>query len=280
MPGRRRPHYLLMLQTLWLRAGVNNLLPVARIGGEIVAARLLIKNQVRPSAAIASVVVDTTLSVLTIFLFDLIGIVSFGLHVADGDVLMKLGIGLLASVPIIVILVLLPRLGFFGLVGKLLKKITPQKWGDVAVSSQRVDKAIMLLYRRPKRILAASALIFISWVAGALHIYIAAAALGIDLSWWEAVMLEALVQAVSSAAFAIPGALGALEFAYLFFGGLVGIAKPEALALALMRRARDLIIYLPALLVWQGMEGHWWWQRRQQKQQAAQAAALAARQTN
>lgn len=263
--GKKLPPFSLMVYVLWLRGAVNNLLPVARIGGEIVAARVLVKNGMRPSWAIASVVVDTTLSVLTVFIFDLLGIVSLGFY-ATSDALTQIFIGSLVAVPIIAIMFYLPRMGFFGLVGKLLKRMTPHSWGDVATSSKRIDRAIMQLYRRRERLVWGSIILFVSWIVGALHIFVAAKALGIELTFFEAVILEALVQAVSSAAFAIPGALGALEFAYLFFGGLLGIAEPQALALALMRRVRDLIIYLPGLAAWSWSEGRWWWLRRKKKE--------------
>jgi len=41
----------------------------------------------------------------------------------------------------------------------------------------------------------------------------------------------------------------------MIVGGLLGLSPELSLALALTRRARDLIVFLPGLLVWQVQEG-------------------------
>ena len=46
----------------------------------------------------------------------------------------------------------------------------------------------------------------------------------------------------------MPGALGVQEGGFLVVGGLVGLPPELALALALVRRARDVIIFVPALI--------------------------------
>jgi glycosyltransferase 2 family protein len=71
----------------------------------------------------------------------------------------------------------------------------------------------------------------------------------------DCVILEAMIQLTSSAAFLVPGALGAQEGAFLLFGGMVGLPPQQALALALIRRSRDVILYAPALLLWALREG-------------------------
>ena len=71
----------------------------------------------------------------------------------------------------------------------------------------------------------------------------------------DAVIIEAVVQAVSSSAFIVPGALGVQEGGFLAIGSVLGLAPDLALALALMRRARDILIFLPALVVWQAAAG-------------------------
>src|ERR1700722_13235870 len=73
MPGKNRPSHAFFLYLLWLRASVNNLLPVARIGGEVLAVRVMIKHGIRNTTAIAATVVETTMSVVAVFLFNIIG---------------------------------------------------------------------------------------------------------------------------------------------------------------------------------------------------------------
>jgi hypothetical protein len=66
----------------------------------------------------------------------------------------------------------------------------------------------------------------------------------------EAVILESLAQAVRSAGFALPGGLGAQEGAILGGGVLLGIAPDLALAVALIKRARELAYGLLGLVAW------------------------------
>ena len=71
----------------------------------------------------------------------------------------------------------------------------------------------------------------------------------------EAFIIESLAQAVRSAGFFIPASLGVQEGGYLLFGTLMGLSPEVALALSLVRRVRQLLVGVPALLAWQVYEG-------------------------
>jgi uncharacterized membrane protein YbhN (UPF0104 family) len=62
--------------------------------------------------------------------------------------------------------------------------------------------------------------------------------------------IEAMVQAIASAAFLMPGALGLQEAGFLGLGMLLGLDAEAAAALAVARRLRDLVVFLPGLLFW------------------------------
>ena len=64
---RERPSFPAMLRLVWIRESVNGLLPVARIGGEIVSFRLLVRAAMRPATAAASLVVDMQLTLIAIW---------------------------------------------------------------------------------------------------------------------------------------------------------------------------------------------------------------------
>ena len=130
MPGRKKPSLGFLLYVLWLRSSVNGLMPVARIGGELVAVRVMIKHGLRKSVAIATTVVELTLSVLAVFVFDVTGIGLFTWHIADKAFGWRLLIGLLLSVPVIAALVIVQRIGFFGLLSKLFTLMFRASWGN------------------------------------------------------------------------------------------------------------------------------------------------------
>ena len=61
--------------------------------------------------------------------------------------------------------------------------------------------------------------------------------------------------ATGSAAFFVPASIGVQEAALLVFGKMLGIPTEVCIALALIRRTRDLFVMAPALLIWQINEG-------------------------
>jgi len=55
--------------------------------------------------------------------------------------------------------------------------------------------------------------------------------------------------------------VGVQEGAYVLIGASFGLTPEMALAISLIKRARDLVIGLPALGVWQAVEGGLLWRR-------------------
>jgi uncharacterized membrane protein YbhN (UPF0104 family) len=94
-------------------------------------------------------------------------------------------------------------------------------------------------------------------ILGALQIWIALWLLGHPVSFLEALVIEALVQAVAAFAFAVPGGLGVIEAGYLGVGALMGLEAEVSLALALVRRLRELVVFLPGLAAWALAERRW-----------------------
>lgn len=257
MPKGQRPSHLFFLFILWLRASVNNLMPVARIGGEFVAVRVMMKHGVGKNLAIAATVVELTMSVIGVFLFDIIGISMFALHVTDRHLIWQLMLGLLLSAPVIGLMLFVQRAGFFGVLDKIFTTIIRNKWRKFAGDVTQLDAAVHAMYRRHVSILICGLWQFMAWLLGTGEIWLALYFLGHTLSLQKALMIEALIQASASAAFAIPGALGVQEAGFVLFGHMLGLTPDIAAALAVIRRCRDLILYVPGLIVWQLQEGRW-----------------------
>jgi hypothetical protein len=83
--------------------------------------------------------------------------------------------------------------------------------------------------------------------------------MGTPLGIGPVLAIESLLCATRSAAFAVPHSVGIQEGAYVVLGGLFGVAPEVALALSLLKRARDISLGLPALLAWQLIEGRRAW---------------------
>ena len=72
----------------WLRESINNLLPVASIGGDVASVRLAHLHGVGTPQAAASVVVDTTVGVVTQLVFVSTGVTLLMLRSTDGAALL------------------------------------------------------------------------------------------------------------------------------------------------------------------------------------------------
>jgi hypothetical protein len=96
-----------------------------------------------------------------------------------------------------------------------------------------------------------------AWVLGAVGVWAGLWVAGIHMSLRTIVCLESLVYVVRTLTFAVPMGLGVIEGGYLAVGILLfGPQHADfAVSLSLMKRVRDIAIGVPALAIWQAMEG-------------------------
>jgi uncharacterized membrane protein YbhN (UPF0104 family) len=94
-----------------------------------------------------------------------------------------------------------------------------------------------------------------SWIASAAGVWLALRLSGVEIGLGAVMAIESLVLAVRSATFFAPMGVGVQEAAYALIGPVFGLSLEMSLALSLLKRARELAIGLPALLIWQGLEG-------------------------
>jgi uncharacterized membrane protein YbhN (UPF0104 family) len=90
------------------------------------------------------------------------------------------------------------------------------------------------------RFAAAIALAFLNWAVGAVEIYVAMIFLGHPMSFTDAWIVESVAQLIRSAAFFIPAAVGAQEGAFLLVFSMMTGGPALGVAMALVRRAREL----------------------------------------
>lgn len=260
-PGRRRPSLAFTTWLIWAREAVNGLLPVARVGGEVVCARLLMRWGMRGAPAVGSLVVDMSLSLGTQFAFTLMGIALLAMRTNDHSTVTQLALGTLALLPLVGMVFAIQRYGAINLLGRVFRALFRDRFADVVGGARRLDRRVRNLYLRRRAVIACCFWQMLGWIAGGGEIWLALHFLGHPISLLDAILLEALAQAVSSAAFIIPAAIGVQEGGFLLFGALIGLGPEVSLALALARRVRDLLIFAPALIAWQVLEGRWLWRR-------------------
>ncbi len=262
IPGKSRPPLGLMTIIVWIRESVNGLLPVARVGGELVSIRLLSLWGHRPTLAVASLVVDLTIGVGSQLLLTLLAV---GLLLARGshsEVMAQALIGLGLGLPLMAGAYFVQRKGAFEGIAQIIDRMFRGNFAHIVGASARIDRAIHLMYCRLDIIGWSTLYQLLGWLAGGLEIWVALWALGHPVSLWDAITIEALVQALSSAAFIVPGALGVQEGGFMIFGAMIGLGADVALALALARRLRDVIIFGSGLFALPLIEGRRLWRNR------------------
>ena len=239
----------------WIREAVNNLLPVAQIGGEFVGARLLRRRGVPLGVAGASVTVDLTMEMMSQLVFTLLGLALLvpGLH--EPQVVFWTIIGISLASAIVAVFIGAQRFGMFQLIERGLIKLAERgsAWaalGDIA----GLHRAIEGLYASPVRLALACGHHFISWLLGGLEVMLALHLVGVSVDWRQGLIIESLGQALRAVGFAIPGSLGVQEGGYVLICGLLGISPQAAIELSLLKRIREVALGVPALLAWQIIE--------------------------
>jgi uncharacterized membrane protein YbhN (UPF0104 family) len=162
---------------------------------------------------------------------------------------------LLISLPVMLAFFLVQRLGLFSMFARLFRLVFGERFEQIVGGAEPLDRAVNLIYRRRGRILMCCFWQLVGWILSSGEMWIGLYYLGQDATIANAVMITALVEAASSTAFLVPGALGIQEGGFLVLGQVLGFTPEVALALALVRRARDVLVYGPVLALWQLGEG-------------------------
>ncbi len=254
-PTVPRPGPCAFVVLRWIREGVNNLLPVAQIGGSFVAARLLQKRGVMLVPAIAGTVADLTVEVTTQIAFTALGLGLLVHGVGGGAVSRTVGVGIVVAVLVAAAFLGAQWLGLASAMERGLMRLGRSMGWSGTGRVEGLHKALIACYRSPRRVALAAASQMTSWLLGGVEVCLALHVLGHDVGLVPGLVIESLGQALKAAGFAAPGALGVQEGGYIVICRLFGLSPELALALSLMKRLREVLLGVPGLLAWQLMEG-------------------------
>ncbi|THC46331.1 lysylphosphatidylglycerol synthase domain-containing protein [Massilia sp. Mn16-1_5] len=252
----RAPGFPFLLWVAAVREAVNRLLPAAGVGGEVVGVRL-VRTRLPDTAAItASVIVEVLLTMIVLYLFCGLGVVLMAQIAAGMHQVGVIATGLALSLPLPLLAWWLLRHGapFQRLERWRLRLLGPR---TPDLDGARLDAAVVRLFGRHGALLRALGWQLLSYLLGSLETWYALRLLGHPVDLGTAVAIEALTQAARHASFLVPAGLGVQEAAVLLFGVLAGVGGEVALSLALVKRMREIVLGLPALLSW-----HWFEARR------------------
>jgi len=232
------------------REAATDILPFSQLGGLVVGARTLAVFGVPQPVIYASMIADMTTEMAAQLIFTLCGVGVLLIMLAAEPVqqgLATLALGGLAAMVALMLLFVFAQKPMLRIAGSLGARMLPGSVAAMAAVREQLDA----IYRTPRRVIAAFLFNLAAWLASAAGAWIALRFMGSDLPLWAVLTIEALIFTLRSVAFAIPGAVGVQEAAYVLIGPLFGLPPAHALALSLLKRARDVIIAVPALLAWQ-----------------------------
>jgi putative membrane protein len=254
IPARDKPDLITFIWGRAVRDSAGEILPFSQVGGMVIGARAAILRGLSGPLAFASTIVDITVEMVAEIAFVLAGLAILVARVppsaASGQLARGIAIGLLAAVLGAASFVVLQQKSFSTIVSWM-SRLMPGTAGRAEVIQRRFAE----LYDSPLRLAASLAIHLTCWLATALWAWFAVRLIGKPLPITSIVAIEAILYGIRSAAIFVPAAIGVQEAAYALLGPLFGLPAPAALALSLLKRARDITLSVPILLIWQLAEG-------------------------
>jgi putative membrane protein len=247
----RRPWVLIWGRMV--RDASANCLPFSQVGGFVFGARAVTLHGVAWQTATASTVVDVTAEFLAQIAFTCIGL---------GILLVRApASGLAVPAEVGIGLAVLACFGFVwaqqgaaALFARLGRRIAG-RWFENAEERMDVLQAELgLIYGHAGKLALGFLMHLIGWIGTGVAGWIAYRALAVPIDFDDALAIEALLSAAAAIAFLVPVNAGVQEAGYAGLGAIFGVPPEMSLAVSLVRRARDIAIGVPILLLWQFVE--------------------------
>ncbi len=236
-----------------VRDSASEVLPLSQVGGYVSGARAIAIAGVSGNAAAASTIVDVTIEFFAQIAYTALALAWLLSVEPRARVAAPAAIGLVVAACLAAGFVAAQRRGV-GLLDRFAGALG-RGWAErMAVGAAALHAAIADIYSRTAALWVSLALHLACWIGSAVEIWLALRFMGAALSFGAVLLIESLLYAIRSVAFAVPNAVGVQEGAYIVLGASFGLTPEIALALSLLKRARDAVLGLPALGAWQLVE--------------------------
>lgn len=237
-----------------VRDATGEFLPFSQVGGYLLGARVITLGGVQVADAAASTLGDITTEFLAQLTFVGVGLAILARKAPSSGLFVPVAVGLCVAVVMGVGLVIVQR----GSGAKVFRSIATRIVGGMAdgaaLNIDRLQTSLNIMYGERDRLAYAAVFHLVCWFGTAAASYVGFHALGVPISYVDAICIESMLHAIMALAFFVPGRVGIQEAAYTLLGGIFGIPPEIALSLSLLRRARDFVIAVPVLVIWQGIE--------------------------
>ena len=233
-----------------VRDSAGQLLPFSAVGGFVLGARAVKLLGVSWPVAAATTFADVTTEFLAELAFAAIGLSILLVRVPDSALILPLGLGLLVAALAAGAFVVMQH-GVSGIFRFLGSRIAAPWFAQASGQADRLQEQVDAIYAHVPRLLAVFVVHLSAWIATAGASWMAYRLVGLNIDFASALAIEALLHAALTATFIVPGGLGVQELVYASLGSLFGCPPEFSLAVSLLRRARDIALGVPILLLWQ-----------------------------
>ena len=240
----------------WIGDAVNGLLPTAQVAGELVRARLLARRAgMRLVTAAASVAADQLAGLLTLALFVAGGVAIIAWLKPTDELRWSLGAAVLVLLLLAGGMVVALRVGAGGRLAALVdRRLLADRERSLSRAMAGFEQVTQAIIASGSAFVGGCLWRLLAWASGGIEVWLAAMLIGTPVPWHAALAIEAVVQAARTIGFAVPGAVGLQEGAFLLAGAALGLPLEAAFALALVKRGREIATGLPGLFVWPFVE--------------------------
>ena len=228
------------------RDSVAEALPFSQVGGFVGGVRMLVLTGSQALDASLTLFADLMAEFGAKLLYTLAGLLVLAWLLPHAPLLRPFSLALTGALLAASLLVLLRR-PFRTALNSVALWAMRKATGDVA---ERDFAGVFT----PAHILPSFAVHAICWLLGAAEAGITFKLMGVDASPGQALVVDSLGTAFRTLGFLVPGALGIQEAGYVIVCALFGITPVQAIAFSLARRARDIVIGLAGLALWQMLE--------------------------
>ena len=254
LPAAVAPRLRVLIGARLVRDAGAEVLPLSQLGGIALGVRAAMLQGMSAPLASASMIVDVTAEMLAQIAYAVLGVAILLSRVPASSQVTSLTsacvIGLLLAAVAAGLFITLQRRG-----GRITARLARKLLRSAGHTFTGVGRALEIIHRAPARVVLSCALHLAAWVGNGAVVWLGFRMIGAHIDVAAAIAIESLVYAIRSAGAFVPNALGVQEGAYLVLGPLFGVPPDLALAISVLKRARDIAIGVPVLLSWQAVEG-------------------------
>ncbi len=254
LPGASAPRLTLLVRARLVRDAAAEVLPLSQLGGIALGVRAAILQGMAAPLAAASMIVDVTTEMLAQIAYAAVGMMILAARVPQSSRVASLitgcVIGLMLAAIAAGLFISVQRRG-----GQLTARLATRALRGAGQTLRGLSAALGTIYRSPARVAVSVVLHLAAWIANGAVVWLGFRLIGAHIDLAAAIAIESIVYAIRSAAVFVPNALGVQEGAYILLGPLFGVGTDTALAMSVLKRARDIAIGVPVLLMWQAAEG-------------------------